>query len=112
MRISDWSSDVCSSDLADVHDVGRDVAGAGGNFLHVLGDFAGGLALLFDGGGDGGGAGIDFADGAGDAPDRGHRLAGRLLHVADLQADLARSLRSLRVEIGRASCRESVWQSV
>src|SRR3546814_7554289 len=27
MRISDWSSDVCSSDLGDVHDIGKNIVG-------------------------------------------------------------------------------------
>src|SRR3546814_8665646 len=36
MRISDWSSDVCSSDLHQIHRRGRDRPGAGRAALSVL----------------------------------------------------------------------------
>src|SRR3546814_16698076 len=54
MRISDWSSDVCSSDLLHGADLALDLIdrrgqllGRGGDGLHVLGSrFGGGIHLL------------------------------------------------------------------
>src|SRR3546814_9389860 len=50
MRISDWSSDVCSSDLADAEHVGIDVGDgdAGAETLHAKGDVAGAARHVAD----------------------------------------------------------------
>src|SRR3546814_3199523 len=70
MRISDWSSDVCSSDLVALEHAGEAVAhlGRGQADGDCAGDVGGAVGILA--------AGID------------------------------------QVEIGRASCRERVWQYV
>src|SRR3546814_17362119 len=49
MRISDWSSDVCSSDLMEAVEAGRHVEGRG---VDAVGETEGGVAVLvgLDGG--------------------------------------------------------------
>src|SRR3546814_3059006 len=56
MRISDWSSDVCSSDLIDDRDIGRLAAGRrhGIAVAHQLGLHRGGIGLVFEARGAGG----------------------------------------------------------
>src|SRR3546814_8886047 len=88
MRISDWSSDVCSSDLLIAHQPARFVLEA------------------------------RAADLAGTAAHQHDRLVPRLLKPAqqhDLYqaADMQRGRRRIEAdEIGRASCRERVCQYV
>src|SRR3546814_10254500 len=86
MRISDWSSDVCSSDLA-AGDVSVNVHT---NIL-TWGDDAIAIAAQPIGGG-GGVGGVQALEGT--------RLAGAKMLVGGY------------MEIGRASCRERVWQYV
>src|SRR3546814_15212644 len=96
MRISDWSSDVCSSDLLEVHDVADHVELVGDPVaaMHVAG-LAGDVEGLA--------AGVALAE-----RDRlGRRLAG-VQQAAELQAGLqADGHLGLHVgaQIGRASCR-------
>src|SRR3546814_4892331 len=84
MRISDWSSDVCSSDLAAIRtvDIGDADVGVGGK-RRVL-------------------------KRAGVLLDRLGRLAAHAIHVAEGEAELVQAW----VQIGRASCRERVCQYV
>src|SRR3546814_4946984 len=87
MRISDWSSDVCSSDLQERGEAG-DFGGfqfgpLGGGQMQRLGDAAGAERLGDD---------AQRSDGGG--------------------ADLRRIGRHIDDEIGRASCRERVYQYV
>src|SRR3546814_7577287 len=82
MRISDWSSDVCSSDLERAHPAERAGARAG-----ALQPRPGAVRLR------------------GLARPPGAAAQGRELHAAPAEA-------VRRVEIGRASCRERVCQYV
>src|SRR3546814_12996533 len=101
MRISDWSSDVCSSDLDD-----REILVDGPKF--VLERFAGGArtialpdgvtAWLIPVTGNG------LADGVAFAAGECLTLTGTVQIAADAGADL--------LQIGRASCRERVCQYV
>src|SRR3546814_2852150 len=91
MRISDWSSDVCSSDLADG---------------------------VVEGGDEDVGAERHPRGARGEAGEHGERrrpvvIDDRvvLFHPDGLEAELLRA-RHLREEIGRASCRERVCQYV
>src|SRR3546814_9257316 len=86
MRISDWSSDVCSSDLAAV--VARAVEGERGD-----------VAVAGDRGGVGAEVLAEIEAGVGRNRGRVHlRVAVDVGHLAE--------------EIGRASCRERVCQYV
>src|SRR3546814_3354137 len=97
MRISDWSSDVCSSDLLGADDlVGLDDDQAGGLALVGLLPVAApalGVAV------DVGGLGVDDGDIGLERRDRINRLAGE---------GIGHRLQ----QIGRASCRERVCQYV
>src|SRR3546814_2000015 len=62
MRISDWSSDVCSSDLVQLDDVGRHHAAAVVQQLHDQVRLAVGGAAGDCGAGPGGDAGIEEVD--------------------------------------------------
>src|SRR3546814_7530054 len=100
MRISDWSSDVCSSDL---------------ELASVLSHLGDGLTQLRQQGC------VELADQHAINPDTGHALcfAGQALERLALEPTHSLSGR-LRVgkrlgqqqQIGRASCRERVWQYV
>src|SRR3546814_1569372 len=91
MRISDWSSDVCSSDLTDRR---------GGAASHFLG---GGRHLVHRRGDQ-----LDLTA----LPGNGLVALGRhRLHLAGLALDLGNGVADL-FEIGRASCRERVCQYV
>src|SRR3546814_8730540 len=109
-RISDWSSDVCSSDLLE-GDVGDDGAARGdGHGLHVLGHRTQ-AAEVVD-------AVEDLTDHvearglvwAADAEVETHRLAD--LGLERLVRGEAADLAVEDVEIGRAACRERGWQEV
>src|SRR3546814_13173404 len=101
MRISDWSSDVCSSDLVAAELVAEVLAHLRQRIGHAVAVVLGGnggqrvrlVAVLLD---------ILLGDEAEDAGEAAFDLA-VLLQVGRLQE---------RVEIGRASCRERVWQYV
>src|SRR3546814_15586918 len=81
MRISDWSSDVCSSDLSHVVDHGfKHGRGGGGRILRIQGQH-------------------------GDAP------RSTVEQLVDRTGDRWRTVAHAQ-EIGRASCRERVCQSV
>src|SRR3546814_7602639 len=98
MRISDWSSDVCSSDLNDLEERARARRGVGrqGSDVEALAHFLAGLEI-----GNAFGRDIDRIAGAGIAPRAGFALArGEGAKAAQFH------------EIGRASCRESVCQYV
>src|SRR3546814_18813241 len=102
MRISDWSSDVCSSDLRD-HAVEQLLAA----FFQ-----AARVALAADSGVvdenvEIGGAAEGRVAGIQHRPDTVERTDVGL-HGESLAAR-RRDLRHQRLEIGRASCRESVW---
>src|SRR3546814_1822990 len=86
MRISDWSSDVCSSDLEQADHVVAFV-GAGGPDLGAVHPPA-------------------AVDLAGPRAARGKIRAGIRFAHADAEMGFAPD------EIGRASCRERVWQYV
>src|SRR3546814_1972718 len=88
MRISDWSSDVCSSDLIDVDDL---VA-----LLHRQVDGLAGELVQRAHGRDGGFAHVQ-------AP---------LHQRAELEQAHAQLVQAVVDEIGRASCRERVCQYV
>src|SRR3546814_12366142 len=110
MRISDWSSDVCSSDLAEIEAGAADQDGQAARLMRLV-DFGFGF-----GGPAGGGAGlcpVDMAEQAvrdavhlligrpgGEDPEVGIDLAG--VGVDDDAAG--------PVEIGSAECRERGWQ--
>src|SRR3546814_3198844 len=99
MRISDWSSDVCSSDLAERR--ARGIAA-----LAKVGDAADILRLR-----------PGYIDQRADLADRGVGLGGcqcpelRIARIGDRRVILARRQNEGR-EIGRASCRERVCQYV
>src|SRR3546814_2810208 len=93
MRISDWSSDVCSSDLAQLGDAQLDIAGLGGQQAWAV-TVAFGETIL----------GTLIAASA-DVLDRfglDHLLQHQLHGIAD----------QIHAEIGSASCRESVCHYV
>src|SRR3546814_10059454 len=97
MRISDWSSDVCSSDLADVVGTGGTGGTGGAGAILCLCGRLDQLEVV-------GVAAVPAAHGAG-----GERQFGVRHH--------ARGIEELRdaqavAEIGRASCRERVCQYV
>src|SRR3546814_8264038 len=101
MRISDWSSDVCSSDLLDGFKEVNDRFGHGAGDLLLtqvarrLRDALGDDDLLARMGGD------EFMVVVrGMVPDQVAPLADRLIAAIS------------RHEIGRASCRDRVWQYV
>src|SRR3546814_3780457 len=98
MRISDWSSDVCSSDLACFEVAQLGVVEAAGDFLAVARDERHGRAFVEqrDGGFDLGGAGADLVgDGGGDlACQRG----GKGLHRVRNPCGVAKPALSLRSE--------------
>src|SRR3546814_14557428 len=97
MRISDWSSDVCSSDLIIEPVDADDQAAADPALAHALLHVAGGGAAC---------AGDEIlrvdSDRAGDRADRA---------PADGQR-VVRPQRATHLKIGRASCRERVCQYV
>src|SRR3546814_7071216 len=103
MRISDWSSDVCSSDLAELLVVvGADpLSGVDGALFQRRIDVAAGDLLRHQ-------AQLDQHL-AGEAADT-HLEAIQVLDGLDFLTEPAAHLRA--GEIGRASCRASVWQSV
>src|SRR3546814_17494600 len=101
MRISDWSSDVCSSDAGALRHLQGDLANRGGHR-----DRAAGAAVrttdrgVFERAGD---RHITSADAGDDTrrADRGERsTAAGPAQLADIQED------------GRAACRESEWEYV
>src|SRR3546814_7694320 len=92
VRISDWSSDVCSSDLGGVEPLQRRQ-----RIVQVLEDLGG-----------------DHSVGrrkAGQRPGARarQRLAGEAHATAQPGGEVEAQGRDVREEIGRASCRESVW---
>src|SRR3546814_12254985 len=101
MRISDWSSDVCSSDLALVHAAHEAVeVGAALAVAHA----AAGLALGQRQ------AGVEQVDQEGlAAADAAPQVqaVGRLAAVAPEQPVQQAAARRLGEQVGRASCRES-----
>src|SRR3546814_19707671 len=97
MRISDWSSDVCSSDLAVLRGLIDADAGAAGGRIDDI-DAAVELAL--------GELGATRR-----IVPRGRRGAGHVLHHLDVAADVLGAL-LIAAKIGRASCRERVCQYV
>src|SRR3546814_13356516 len=109
MRISDWSSDVCSSDLLKVHGSRSRKRGSAGKqveaALHVQHGQAGlrrilALVLAVDGGARPGLLTVLAGEDA--IAERQGVLAGEILQLAGaFAADVV-------VEIGRASCRERV----
>src|SRR3546814_16478412 len=95
MRISDWSSDVCSSDLRDRAAVDVELGRVGAHLAQPgERDRCEGLVDLVE---------IDVVDGEAGAGQRPTRRPDRLLEHDD---------RIAAGEIGRASCRERVCQSV
>src|SRR3546814_14146571 len=120
MRISDWSSDVCSSDLADpatgrrmalfepVHGSAPDIAGKGvANPLATIQSFSMALRYAYDLGAD-----ADLIDQAAEnvlskgirTPDLG--AGGPKVGTRGMGDAL---LMDLDKQIGRQSCRERVW---
>src|SRR3546814_13571087 len=99
MRISDWSSDVCSSDLVSVwltplqHQPNNRL-----RCRFVIRFIELGLA------GHGADLPVEIGIGLGGGPDAEHQVVG-----VD-GGDLAAVDPGLDAEIGRASCRERVWQ--
>src|SRR3546814_13975962 len=92
MRISDWSSDVCSSDVADQNlDRGEADGEAERHRQHD--------AAMRDA------PSLEQIPGADAADDEGRREVGGEHHVRE-------AVKEGRVEIGRASCRERVCQYV
>src|SRR3546814_12420298 len=104
MRISDWSSDVCSSDLR------RDERGErGGDFARagiLQRDDLAGRAVAVDAGGERADA-ANIVGEIGDDEAVGVAVRGERALRAD-----ERTQRFDRRQIGRASCRERVWQYV
>src|SRR3546814_9254363 len=94
LRISDWSSDVCSSDLVD-HEVGAARAGA-------VAPRAGGAALRFEM------LGVAEVDKRVEAGDGFEDDVAALAAVAAVGA----AIFDIFLEIGRASCRDRGWQYV
>src|SRR3546814_20572163 len=89
MRISDWSSDVCSSDLNEVRDLGQRADGA----LAVLG----GVADVLDVGAD------DRREPRGQGVDHRARIVdaqGGLRHVGDRKSVVSGKSVSVRVDLG------------
>src|SRR3546814_10151039 len=113
MRISDWSSDVCSSDLAPHRVQGRAAPHSGlalplgglalplgGRALPLGGQARRPRALGWEGDGGGGALAEPVLDRQG-AAEQAHEI------VAEMQAEAG-----ALVQIGRASCRERVCQYV
>src|SRR3546814_19451161 len=98
MRISDWSSDVCSSDLYDRYghagvDPNMGGGGGGGGFADAFGDI--------------------FGDIFGQAAGGRGRGGPQVYRGADLRYNLEITLQRGRpVQVGRESCRERVCQYV
>src|SRR3546814_13406374 len=90
LRISDWSSDVCSSDLFDFHQLLRHVIE---QWTALAADFEGGAVRFVD-------EPLHFEI------DLAHRLFAVIDLARRLRAEERRA--AFAVEIGRASCRESV----
>src|SRR3546814_20077636 len=103
MRISDWSSDVCSSDLRDLVLDHFDAGGVADDLVAVL-DLAGAADVEAD-------RGIEFQRVA------ARRRLGIAVHHADLHAKLVdedhhatrAADRNGELELGRASGRDRVW---
>src|SRR3546814_19497575 len=111
MRISDWSSDVCSSDLPGSWLSRRNLAGVdvevGDADLACHQLVQGGLEQGVEGGALGAVVGelaVDGGDGGGDVALFDFRRQG--------QAVVAQECAGQRRQIGRASCRERVCQYV
>src|SRR3546814_11402369 len=115
MRISDWSSDVCSSDLPQLVDVGVVAPGDVGDHqavvaharvLHVetprAAHLKGQQAVV---------AGTEILDQRLCAERRGRRRRTGLFTVED-QADAEATAAAAALEIGRASCRDRVCKYV
>src|SRR3546814_19984531 len=106
LRISDWSSDVCSSDLPIEHDVARIDRVAGGeqqgalDHVFKLADIAGPVVRR------------ELVDRRGVGP--GHRLARAGVAQDKRRGERGDGLRQLAErggrELGRASCRDRVGQ--
>src|SRR3546814_7129151 len=96
MRISDWSSDVCSSDLAEEHQDHR------GGTDHLLADVVGHQPAVQAHGGAEECLVARLAE----------QFAGVRIEVAALAATAAILRRESDHQIGRASCRERVCQYV
>src|SRR3546814_16393818 len=105
MRISDWSADVCSSDLSSFDLVVS--AGA----LHLVNDLPGALALIRRVLKPDGLFLAAFPGGASLTRTRAALLAGDIAATAGAAPRIA-PLVDVRAEIGRASCRERVCQYV
>src|SRR3546814_18035917 len=108
MRISDWSSDVCSSDLGGTRQEGRKVR------LHRARTHAGAAAAVRGAEGLVQGEVRDVR-----APLAGPRDAAPGVHVGavafNLPAEHLHDLPALDhrlLQIGRPSCRERIWQDV
>src|SRR3546814_5507603 len=102
MRISDWSSDVCSSDLADIIVANQDL---------VLAD------LTMPGEDDSwGGVILPRPDETLYIFDEGHHVPGKAIERGAAEVFMTATVRQLsrlgRQEIGRASCRERGCRSV
>src|SRR3546814_6331858 len=117
MRISDWSSDVCSSDLEyivtnvtfDVNAQRRDPSGARNVVLPYF-------AVVIQGSDNVvsksvSRVSLDFAEGQYRASSTGAATGQVLRAAATLPQDIQRELTRAR-EIGRASCRDRVCRSV
>src|SRR3546814_16595757 len=107
MRISDWSSDVCSSDLPDI----RDNQGTTPLMLAVTQNAPGCVAALLNPPAGSRRADVNLANGSGETP---------LIRAVQLRnLDPVRTLPKAGADpdpadhqIGRASCRERVCQYV
>src|SRR3546814_1127381 len=125
MRISDWSSDVCSSDLSHLHPVpgGLELAGAAGDVLvHLLGVRAFPRAVT-DHAAD---VGVGVAESIAELADRDHLLDHRIDqadvagktggglgdHVDQLGAGLVPQLEQVRVARFRSEEHTSELQSL
>src|SRR3546814_12393593 len=103
MRISDWSSDVCSSDLVHV--------GSGGVAQRACLGSAHEMMFLLHLDDSLSGSGLWGRKGSKNRPFRGCQgVRGAGEAVSARASDAAASHRARAVEIGRASCRERVCQ--
>src|SRR3546814_12410549 len=102
MRISDWSSDVCSSDLDDAG-----VCVLAEEAMHQATGLGIGDSGFGDAGSEDAGRRSTFANPKSPIPNPGFLAIHR-----ELRALLQHVLAHARDEIGRASCRERVCQSV
>src|SRR3546814_16366737 len=87
MRISDWSSDVCSSDLLDD---ARDLFGPGSDLIGRSGDLVGGERLLVDRLSNHAGCIFDLTNDPGDMRERGGGKIGRAVDLVQPAADAGR----------------------